>query len=454
MLGAAVDELFVDVSIEKAVFNYYLTNGSDGIIDLREDLFTDVSIKRIHRDIKCLFSRGPIEINSEVLTIYLTESKCSSEDIIEYIQAYCCLASMAPYPKSNHAFMMDQLEKLRVRRFAYSLGGSIKSGLQEGKSADLVNDLMDKILIDKANGSGKIKAKKCFIYENAEERWKNYLHVEKNGFKVSGISTGISSLDDAVGGIEKGFVTCFFSKTAGGKTKTMMSIGYNIAWEGHTVMYISYEMPMHMIQKCFDSRSAMADFGQLRKGELPQEDRRRLKASLEGQVRRQIPFFIVDALPGTPLDVDMEINDFSRVYGKPPDVIVIDYAGLMMPATKFANMSDRYNLVFDALHKTAKEFNVAIITAVQESRSSTADKDGGIGVQFVGMSNYIAPHCEIMIQIKQNDQDYLAKRLKMYIVKSRYSSANRMLTLFAFMEMSYVGEVEIKQSDKAMRAAP
>ena len=145
-----------------------------------------------------------------------------------------------------------------------------------------------------------------------------------------------------------------------------------------------------------------------------------------------------------------EIELYRATNGINPDLVIIDYANIMEPDRKYGNRSEKYDYLFQEYHSIARFMNVAILTATQESRdASKADiekkkkkQDTGDteGLHNIGLSNFMAPHCETVMRLKQDSYDKMQNRLWIIVDKNRYGSAGRKISLFAKWDKTYVGD--------------
>jgi hypothetical protein len=143
-----------------------------------------------------------------------------------------------------------------------------------------------------------------------------------------------------------------------------------------------------------------------------------------------------------------EIELYRAANGVNPDLVIIDYANIMEPMKRYNGRSEKYDFLFKEYHEIAKYCNVALLTATQESRdASKADieakkkkQEVEQGVHNIGLSNYMAPHCENVIRLKQDSKDLLQNRLWGVIDKNRYGTQGQEIPLMAIWSKNYVGD--------------
>jgi replicative DNA helicase len=213
-------------------------------------------------------------------------------------------------------------------------------------------------------------------------------------------------------------------------------------------MYFSLEMAFNLLASCFDSRIASIDSRGIIFGKLNIDDKKKYKMALKGQVEEKLNIWIVDvALNASSSVILEEAEIYTATTGKKPDLIVVDYANIMMPVnTHFYNSSERYKNLFEEYHQIAKYLNAHILTFTQETRERTKEdmdrkkRDDTEGTVNIGLSNYIAPSCETVIRIKQDANDRLQSIVWFIIDKNRYGVLGVKVPVTARWATTYVGD--------------
>ena len=373
------------------------------------------------------------------------------EELEQYHDALKKLKKLPKVPPTDAAFEFETAENMRVGRSLLSVSEKITKRL-EGDSTDYIK-LKDEILSQVLTiGSQDDNVSRGNIGDTAKERYNDFSNPKKTTSGV--IPFGITPIDDLLGGMRKTFVTLMYSKTGGGKTRTAINIAYNAAMNDLNVMYISLEMSFNLLASCFDSRLAWIDSNDIIFGRLNKKDKNKYKKALKKQLDELFNVWIVDVSMGAKSSLILEeIEYYKAIKGYAPDLVIVDYANIMEPTARYVGRSEKYDYLFQELHEIAKYANVAILTATQESRdASKADIDAKQkknnnmeqGVHNIGLSNYMAPHCETVLRLKQDAKDQLQNRLWIIVDKNRYGNAGAEIPLMALWDKSYVGDKVIK----------
>jgi replicative DNA helicase len=365
----------------------------------------------------------------------------------EVVTALSCLQKLPKVQKSDAGFEFEQAENYRTGRALLDVVDAMQQKFEQGDTdyIKMRKTIIADLLETGSNDSNVVRGK---IFDKAKERFKEYEAAER-GDVGDVIPFGIKPLDEKLGGMKKTSVTLMYSKTGGGKTRTAVNVAYNAAVAGYNVMYFSLEMGFNLLASCFDSRMAWVDGNEIVFGKLNKKNKKRYFKALKKQLKEKLNVWIVDVSMGAVSSMVLEeIELYKAANGVSPDLVVIDYANLMEPTKRYNGRSEKYDFLFKEYHEIAKYCNVAILTATQESRdASKADieakkkkQEVEQGVHNIGLSNYMAPHCESVIRLKQDSKDLLQNRLWGIIDKNRYGTQGQEIPLMAIWSKNYVGD--------------
>jgi len=170
--------------------------------------------------------------------------------------------------------------------------------------------------------------------------------AEEEKGKFLGLSTGYSSLDSKMGGLEAGSVVLIGGETSNGKSMLALNIALNIAKEMTNVLYISLEMTRRQVWK-----RVMAVTN------LPAD-----------RLSNELDFSIQESF-------NLEYNDIEPLVKKAVEdngceVVFIDYLqylGRGMTEKEVAKMSQ-------VVKRVALKYNVCIVVIVSLRKSGTTDK--------------------------------------------------------------------------------
>jgi len=377
-------------------------------------------------------------------------SKLAKQDVElaeEAVDALEVIRKLPRVRKSDAEFEFEQAENFRIGRSLVDVVENMQKKFEAGDT-DYIN-IRKRVIADLLeSGSSDDAVVRGKIYDKIKERFEEYEAAER-GEIGNIIPFGIKPIDDKLGGMRKSFVTLMYSKTGGGKTRTAVNIAYNAAVAGYNVMYFSLEMSFNLLASCFDSRMAWVDGNEIVFGKLARKSKRKYARALKKQLKEKLNVWIVDVAMGAKSSMILEeIELYRAANGVNPDLVVVDYANIMEPSKRYNGRSEKYDFLFKEYHEIAKYCDVALLTATQESRdASKADIDAKKkkqeveqGVHNIGLSNYMAPHCENVIRLKQDSKDLLQNRLWGIIDKNRYGSQGQEIPLMAIWEKNYVGD--------------
>ena len=344
-------------------------------------------------------------------------------------------------PPSEIKQLEDALWEMKLGRDLYAVGKHLKEGLENKAFGALFGEVKEKIF--RLHGVTD-ESSRGMHFEGALDRWKEFRYKQDHPGELVGIPCGISELDTLTGGLRKTHVVLFYGSSGGGKSRTLISIGYNTSRAGWLTMYVSLEMDRLILDKCFDSRDGLLLFDDIDFGKLSPEDSIKYKDVLKDQVKRRDNLYIVDSPKGMkPSGLVYEIELFNARFSRPPDVIIVDYINLMDSDSRIDNRSEKYDYIGRDLHSIARMYSTSIVTVAQESRESTLTRTIKKGkmpkLMGIGVSNYLAPHCELVGHLYQDELDELEHRLRMDIEKNRYGKCAE-LKLFESFAHNYVGD--------------
>jgi len=411
------------------------------------NIFAVKQHKNLGQIIKSFVSKYRCAPTKDMLIGFANERLNLSEKGIDQTAEALELLKALPTVRANEfQYCWDKAFNYMVGRKIFDMGADLTDHFKKNEVnfVDLHREMLSQLL---TVGDQSVVSGRGYIYQNVKERYKEYNESGKKNSR-SVIPFGITGLDEKTGGMRRKFVTLFYSRTGGGKTRTAVNIAYNAAKLGHNVMYFSLEMAFNLIASVFDSRMGAINSQSIVFGKLSKDEKIKYKKVLKKQVAEKFNIWIVDISLNASSNVIMEETEiYSATTGKKPDLVIVDYANIMTPARSYGNTSERYNNLFEEFHQIAKYLDVAIVTATQESRdASKADLDKKRrteeieGVHNIGLSNYMAPHCETVIRIKQDPSDRMSSLIWFIVDKCRYGNTGSKVSATARWATSYVGD--------------
>ena len=198
--------------------------------------------------------------------------------------------------------------------------------------------------------------------------------------RLSGISTGIVSLDQRLGGLQRSDLVILAGRPAMGKTSLATNIAFNIAAahrteeqpdgtmktvDGGAVGFFSLEMSSEQLATRILSEQAEIPSNKIRRGEITDGEFEKLVAA--SQMMQSIPLY-VDQTGGISIaQLAARARRLKRQRGL--DVLVVDYLQLLTGSSKKGdNRVQEITEITTGLKALAKELNVPIVALSQLSR--------------------------------------------------------------------------------------
>ena len=180
-----------------------------------------------------------------------------------------------------------------------------------------------------------------------------------------GIPTGISALDRIITGLNKSDLIIVGARPGMGKTSFALNIARNAAVNAKkTVCFFSLEMTRDQLAQRMLSNEASIESEKLRTGELSTDEWTRLAQAGTNLSSASIYF---DETSGITVP---EMKAKLRRMKNKPDLVIIDYLGLMQSAKKTENRVQEVSDITRNLKGMAKELNVPVIACAQLSRGT------------------------------------------------------------------------------------
>ncbi len=306
-------------------------------------------------------------------------------------------------------YCKDQALHLALQE-AVVIAENISTGKGEGLSETAIPDLLLKavsVSFDNKIGSDYM--------EEAEDRFDLYNIVEDK------IPTDIDILNKVTnGGFSKGTLNIFLAGTAGGKSLSMCSFASACLLNGKNVLYVTLEIDELNVAKRVDANLLDVDINKINligKSSYINGINDLKKKTLGKLIINEDISGVFNSIRLKSLLENLKLKKQFI-----PDAICIDYLGLMK-STAYKEGSTTSYIYFKAISEelrlVAKQYDVAMMTAVQLNRSAYDDSDAGLtGIaDSWGITN-TADFIAVIIQTEELQQ---MKQYEIKQLKSRYS---------------------------------
>lgn len=260
---------------------------------------------------------------------------------------------------------------------------------------------------------------------DAAKRIKEYEKRKAEG-TPNGIPFGYPTLDELTGGLQKHELATVLGFTNVGKSTLLRSLAFNFWSEDYTPLYISLEMESRVIMRIFDAMAARLDYAKLKQLALDDFDMKKWRQHAERIKDKIGDIPVIDAKTRiTPDQVFAEIVRYK------PDVVVLDYVGLMKSSSMQRGISKYQQLseITQDLKHIARTMHTPIIMAAQTNRGGGKD---GAELDNVADSISIAQDSDLVFGLFQDQDMADAKLMEIRVNKNRDGKRGKLKAIWDF----------------------
>lgn len=240
---------------------------------------------------------------------------------------------------------------------------------------------------------------------------KRVLQYKSGKLRKNTFPTGFGSLDEVMnGGLGVGELGAVMAPPKRGKSTTLCNIGRGAVMAGHKVLHVTLELSDDIILSKYDSLFLGRTLTSI--GKKPKRFMklvRKLKEKVEDKLK-------VVQFPTKRLSVDELSGLVSEVS---PDVVIVDYADLMLSRRKSEQRRFELIDIWESLRGLAGDCNVAIWTGTQANRMSIGQNL--VGIEHAAECFEKIAICDIVLSVCQTQDEADISRLRLYVPASRVS---------------------------------
>jgi replicative DNA helicase len=226
-------------------------------------------------------------------------------------------------------------------------------------------------------------------------------HDRKTADGVTGVRTGLQSLDEETSGLQRGDLIILAARPSMGKTSLALQIAENVAMhEKLPVVVFSMEMGGTQLAMRQISGLARIDQKRLRSGELRDQEWTDLTEAVDRLSRLEE---WIDTQGGlTASEMRSRIRQFTKKHGK-PGLVVIDYLQLMTGKDDEKLRANEVAAISRALKAMAKELDVPVMALSQLNRSVEARPDKRPMMSDLRESGSLEQDADVILFIYRDD---------------------------------------------------
>ncbi len=234
----------------------------------------------------------------------------------------------------------------------------------------------------------------------------------QNDRGIVGVPTGLTDLDEKLGGLHKSDLVIIAGRPSMGKTALATNIAYNAAktlqerGEKASVAFFSLEMSSEQLSTRILSEQARIQSNNIRRGKATEEELNRYI-----EVSRNIyelPLYIDETPAITISTLSNRARRIKRLFGL--NLIVVDYIQLMRTSVKrFDNRVQEISEITQGLKALAKELGVPVLALSQLSRAVEQRDDKIPQLSDLRESGSIEQDADVVMFVYREEY-YLEKR--------------------------------------------
>lgn len=330
-------------------------------------------------------------------------------------------------------FLIDELKKHYNAVYLKQNIRNLDEKLRVESDISKINEEVKKVYFDiNALNASEIYAQGS-LQDSAKDRWKLYNEMKANPELAKGIPSGFKDLDKITNGFKGSELVLVSGPTSSGKSVILMNMAIN-AWmgantieteaqnnSGHNVWFITIENPKSMMERRIDACISGVAYDHIRDGGWTEEEGQLLKKTLHFQHSYDKKFYVSDLGRGVSITaIEAQYEKLLPLFV--PDMIVIDYLGIMKATDPTGqDWLDQGSIAAD-LHEFSRVINKPVLTASQ--MKSALRTPAGLK-RFVGdpesvaRSKMITDNVNINLQIKKDENFHISSYLELFVAKNR-----------------------------------
>ena len=358
-----------DINSEMAIIGCVIKRSEtiDQAIQLvRPYEFYDSRCQRIYKTLVNMYQKD-IKID-EVSLI----SKLKSENILTEVggEEFIVEITLSSFYTPN----MDQYcenvkEKALLRALITACDDIVGKSYEQKKDAKEVIEMAESRIFEisqKNLDNGLVR-----VSETMDETIKQLELLSLNEGKITGVTTGISSVDDKLSGLQSSQLILLAARPAMGKTALGLTMAWNAANTGKSVAFFSLEMSTYQLNQRLISMVSMIDLEKIITGNLEADEWIEIINAITKIKEKEI---YVDETAGITLsELRSKCKRLKAEEGL--DLIVIDYLQLMTGEGRFDNRQQEIAQISRGLKSLSKEINCPVLSLAQLSREADKRSD-------------------------------------------------------------------------------
>ena len=368
-----------NIEAEQTLIGSVLVNND--IIDeianiVNQKEFYDPLHSKIYQQIEKLHNKGMIANPITLKSVFENESSLSEVGGTEYLVKLTRFSSSVrqciDYAKIIHEkFVKRELIKISENLSDESMDESLEL------SGDEIIQNTEKLLFDLAE-RGTFNQSFSQFGKALDQTLEMATNAMKNDQGIVGIPTGLTDLDERLGGLHKSDLVIIAGRPSMGKTALATNIAFHAAKKNSddnkksVVAFFSLEMSSEQLSTRIVSEQSKIKSNDIRRGKITEDEMNRLIET--SRSIHELPMLIDETPAITISTLSNRARRIKRLFGL--DLIVVDYIQLMSAGSRrYDGRVQEISEITQGLKALAKELNVPVLALSQLSRAAEQRDD-------------------------------------------------------------------------------
>ena len=331
----------------------------------------------------------------------------------------------AHYPSGSVEHYADLVKAAYAKREAIAIGKRLTE--QPDTVAEAIDALM--ALLDKSS-----RGTEWTLKQAVQAAYQHSIAAYENGGKLMGVNTGLTRLNDFLGGFHDSDLVILGGRAAMGKTSLLLNMITAAGKDGTPVGVISGEQPMEQVGARALSLSSNVAAQSLRNGNLRDEDWGYLTQGIKDLVN--LPVYLYDESAPSLNDVVRIARKWKHQHGI--KALYVDY--LQRITATGERRQEEVAKVARGLKNLARNLNIPVIALAQVNRASEQASDKRPTMASLSDSSEIEKEADQVILIyregyyKPEADQSVAELL---IVKNRHGATGRAKVAWIAEQMKF-----------------
>ena len=344
------NEIYDEISIYVKSNNFYDPMHQKIFTAIEKLIFSGMLANPI--TLKNYFENEKDELNIPEYLIKITKFLSSSRQAIEYSK-----------------LIYDLFVKRELIKISESLSFNAKSNSLDKDGQNLIEDT-EKILFDLAE-KGNFNSSLIKFDEAMRQTIEMASNAYKNEEGIVGVPTGLSDLDNRLGGLHKSDLVIIAGRPSMGKTSLATNIAFNAAkkiqedGKDSCVAFFSLEMSSEQLSTRIIAEQSRIKSNDIRRGKISEEQFDKFIETSKNI--SELPLFIDETPAISIAALSTRARRIKRKHGL--ELIVIDYIQLMRANLVREGRVQEISEITQGLKALAKELSVPVLALSQLSRA-------------------------------------------------------------------------------------